>query len=129
MPAWFMAWKAWRPVESQPPPGLAGSITLTCACAAPAHIAVAMARNFNKRVIFIAVSSNLSDGQSPCNTGAKSKPLPMNCQCALPLRTGKDHAEQLHGRVRIQHIQVMAEAVIVIDDIGGHLVTAVSVNI
>src|SRR5690606_6078980 len=41
MPALFMAAKACRPVPSQPPPGLAGSMTLTCALAAAAKSVVA----------------------------------------------------------------------------------------
>src|SRR5690606_24432192 len=41
MPALFMAAKACRPVPSQPPPGLAGSMTLTWALAAAAKSEVA----------------------------------------------------------------------------------------
>src|SRR5690606_32097346 len=56
-----MAWNAWRPVESQPPPGLAGSITLTWACAAPAHNAIATANDFSSRLTCIPISLNFSD--------------------------------------------------------------------
>src|SRR3546814_20633358 len=114
-----MAWNAWRPVESQPPPGLAGSMTLTCACAAPAHKAVATAKNFNKLVIFITISSNLSDDHSPCKATAKSKPPPITCQ----------FADRLHGRIRIQHIQIMAKAVVGINDVGRHMFALVSIVI